>query len=191
MSEKFVCALDEREKELQKQGYVSQKAYFRIGRAIFIVEPVERKLSMEEMVQETLGTPIGVAVTLAGTAEKLAKDEELLKQIHEIFMPTGYLKITVEGDPDAGLNLAPDQILLSGYRYGLDDVIVDGQLLKTTHGSRSELLKSLVRVLEDVLEGELFWAKFENDAKFMRKIRATLAHLREIITTIQRKEVES
>jgi hypothetical protein len=179
--------LDEREKELQKQGYVNRKAYFRIGRAIFIVEPVERKLSTEEVLQETLETPLGVATIVAGTSEKLAEDEKFLKKIHGIFMPTGYLKITVEGDPDAGINSAPNQILLSGYRFGLDDVIVDGELLKTTHGSRSEVLKSLAKNLE----GELFWTKLENDKKLERKIRAMLVSLREIITAIEKEEGES
>jgi hypothetical protein len=182
-----VCALDEREKELQKQGYVNRKAYFRIGRAIFIVEPVERKLSTEEVLEETLGTPIGVAATLAGTSEKLADDEKLLKQIHEIFMPTGYLKITVEGDPDAGVILAPNQILLSGYRFGLDDVMVDGELVKTTHGSRSEVVKSLAKNLE----GELFWTALENNKELESKIKATLESLREIITAIEKEEGES
>jgi hypothetical protein len=175
--------LDEREKELQKQGYVNQKAYFRIGRAIFVIEPVERKLSTEEMLQETLGTPIGVATVVAGTSEKLAEDEKFLKEIHGIFMPTGYLKITVEGDPDAGVDLAPNQILLSGYRFGLDDVIVDGLLLKTTHGSRSEVLKSLAKNLE----GELFWAKLEKNQKLEGKIKTTLKNLHEIVAVIRKE----
>ena len=174
MKEDHVCAQDLKEQELKKQG----KTYFRIGRAIFIVETCERKQTLEE----TLETPIGTAALLAGTAHKLAEDEETMKMIHGLFMPTGFLRITVEGDPDAGLGLIANEVLLSGYRYGLDDVIVDGELLKTTHGSRSEILRNFGKFVER----QDFWAKLEKDEKLKRKIRRTAKSILEVADALEK-----
>jgi len=134
------CEQDIREEELKKEG----KTYFKIGRAIFVIDVLDRKQTLEE----TLQTPLGVATMVAGTAHKLAEDEETMKMIHGLFMPTGYLRITVEGDPDAGLGACNNEVLLTGYRYGLDDVIVDDKLLVTTHGSKAEILRQNAKFME-------------------------------------------
>jgi len=76
------CEQDIREEELKKEG----KIYFRIGRAIFIIDVLNRKQTIEE----TLNTPIGVCAVLAGTAENLIKNEETMKQIHGMFLTLGY-----------------------------------------------------------------------------------------------------
>jgi hypothetical protein len=46
-------------------------------------------------------------------------------------------------------------ILLSGYRFGLDDVILDGQLIHTVHGSRKAVFETLTKMVES--EGN-WWA---------------------------------
>ena len=172
------CAQDEREEQLKKEG----KTYFRIGRAIFIVDTTERKMSTQEL----LDTPLGLATALAGTANKLIEDEALAKEMHGLFMPTGYLRIKVEGDPDAGIAVVPNEVLLTGYRFGLDDVIVDGKLLNTTHGSRKELIKALADALErEKWHAEIAFANETADEciqrkKHLAKIKRTLKKVLEI-----------
>lgn len=146
MNENFECAQDIREKELIKLGYISQKCYFRIGRAIYIIEPATRELTAEEAKKEALNTPLGVAVALSGNAEKV--DEETAKMMQALFMPTGFLQVKVEGDPDAGIDKCSDEIKLSAYRFGLDDVYINGRLFDSTHGSRKEILLTYADEIE-------------------------------------------
>jgi len=185
----FVCAQDLREQELQKLGYKQQKAYFRIGRAIFIVEPTEKQQTKQELLVETLQSPLGVCIGANEGIEgvkKLYNDPETMKMIQRIFMPTGLLKITVEGDPDGGIgNQIPNEILLSGYRYGLDDVFVDGRLLVTTHGSRFEILNNIAEFVDHLT----FWSEIEHDDKTTKQIKATAQNIRKMAKALRKYRI--
>ncbi|MFH1520968.1 MAG: hypothetical protein ABID61_04950, partial [Candidatus Micrarchaeota archaeon] len=135
-------------------------------------------LNRKQTIEETLNTPIGVCAVLAGTAENLIKNEETMKQIHGMFLPTGYLRrylrITIEGDPDAGLGSMANEVLLTGYRYGLDDVIIDGKLIDSTHGNKAEIIKNYA----DYLENNSWCA--DKDKKLEQKMKRTAKTLRNI-----------
>ncbi|MFA5307580.1 MAG: hypothetical protein WC365_09085 [Candidatus Babeliales bacterium] len=140
--EEFVCAQDIREQELKTQG----KTYFRIGRAIFVIEPIYDK---DVLIKHDTKT-------------------DFQKMIQEICGLTGYLKVTVEGDPDSGIE-SRNEVVLTGYRFGLGDIVADGKLLHTTHGDTNRILKNIV---ERELDNEYFLAKFfDKDYKRARKIK--------------------
>ena len=156
-------ALDSRENELKKQGYVNlkdKKAYVRIGRSIFIVESI----------------PIITDKWIFG------------------FPPEGYLRILVEGDPDAGLGRCTSEILLTGYRFGLDDVIIDGKIFKTVHGDENLLIETLISELELTLKCRAF--TFSNHTKQAKKylnyakelIENSFAKIREAFEIIKHYE---
>ena len=172
----FVCAQDLREEELKKQG----KTYFRIGRAIFVIERVERD---EVTTEEVLGTPLGVAVALGPKPETVA-DPEFKRTVNELFLPTGYLKITVEGDPDAGLDLSPNIIQLTGYRFGLDDVIVDGKLLDTTHGNSRDIMRNFA----DWFETNDSWAEIHRQKRLAGKFKRIADEIRAVAEEMDKLE---
>ena len=147
MTDEWVCAQDQREEELKKEGYETpKKAYFRIGRAIFTVETITKDYSLREAV----GTPLGLVMAMNGN-EKL-QEEESLKMLQEMFGSTGYLQIICEGDPDCGF-ASNDEILLTGYRAGLDDVIVDRTLLQSVHGDHEQIMINFA----DWFENRISW----------------------------------
>jgi len=138
----FVCAQDLREKELLEQGYVSpEKAFFRIGRAIFVVDVLTKDYS----VNEALDTPLGLVSALNNPEREF--DQEMLDFLQNAFGSTGFFRIVVEGDEDCGF-ASDTTILLTGYRAGLDDVIVDNKLLKTVHGSDEDIMRNFAEFLE-------------------------------------------
>jgi len=149
------CEQDIREEELKKEG----KTYFRIGRAIFVIDV----LSKDSSLQEAIDTPLGTCAVLSGNAEKLATPEAI-KLLQQLFGSTGYLRITIEGDPDAGIGGCVNEVLLTGYRFGLDDVIVDGKLLNTTHGSKAEIMRNFAEFIA-------FSSWFPKDKKLVRRLK--------------------
>ncbi len=142
MTEEFKCAQDVREEELLKEGYVkADKVFYRIGRTIFVVDTLQKDYSEDE----ALETPVGVAARLNNPDTEFAKAD--LKILQELFGSTGYLRIAVEGDEDCGF-AGTSEILLTGYRAGLDDVIVNGKLLKTVHNSQEDIMRNFAADLE-------------------------------------------
>lgn len=138
----FVCAQDIREKELQKQGFANpEKAYFRIGRAIFVIDILSKNYTQEEAVS----TPLGLAASVNNP--DLEFDREELDLIQLLHGSTGFLRIVVEGDEDCGF-ASDSTLLLTGYRGGLDDVIVDDKLLQTVHNSGEEIMRNFADFLE-------------------------------------------
>lgn len=134
--DEFVCAQDTREKELLEQGYVNpEKVYFRIGRAIFVIDILSKDYTQEEAV----GTPLGLSATMNNP--ELGLDQEALDLIQLLHGSTGFLRIVVEGDEDCGF-ASNSTVLLTGYRGGLDDVVVDDNLLQTVHGSDSDIMRN-------------------------------------------------
>jgi len=134
MDEEYVCSQDLREKVLKNEGYETpEKAYFRIGRAIFTVEVVKKDYS----ISEALETPLGLAMGM--NRNKKITEQETLNMLQEAFGSTGYLKIICEGDDDCGF-ASNSEILLTGYRAGLDDVIVDRTLLQSVHGDHEQIM---------------------------------------------------
>jgi len=185
------CALDLREEEFRREGYLNlngKKAYVRLGRAIFTIQTEPRKVELAK----TLETPIGMAIAITGQTDKLT--EEMVEKINEIFLPTGYLKITVEGDPDSGVSSEASTILISGYRFGLDDIIINGKTLVTTHGDHYELIENLIDTLERELEGKtLIFANHTEKAKknlkkARERIKKIFKQLRELVITIKENE---
>jgi len=143
MMDEHVCAQDLREKELQELGYLNgEKAYFRLGRAIFIIDALKKDFTQNE----AFGTPLGVAASLNNPGIRFDTTE--LEMLQNIFGSTAYLRIKVEGDPDGGISLIPNEVLLTGYRYGLDDVIIDGKLFDTTHGDHEEIMRNFADWIE-------------------------------------------
>ena len=137
-----VCEQDTREKELLEQGYVKiEKCFFRIGRAIFVVDTLRKDYSQEEAVE----TPLGTVATL--NRPGLEFDQEDLSMLQSLFGSTGYLRIVCEGDPDCGF-AGNSEILLTGYRGGLDDVIVDKELLQTVHGSGEDIMRNFAKTVD-------------------------------------------
>ncbi len=138
----FVCVQDEREKELQEQGYTrADKVYFRIGRAIFVIDTLSKDFTKGE----AAGTPIGAVAKLNNPDLEFAEEE--LKQLQELFGSTKFLRLICEGDPDCGF-AAKHDILLTGYRGGLDDVIVESKLLQTVHGSAEDIMRNFAESLD-------------------------------------------
>lgn len=138
----FVCVQNEREKELEEQGYVkADKVYFRIGRAIFVIDTLSKDFTEEEAV----GTPIGAAAKLNRPGIVFAEEE--LELLQELFGSTKYLRVICEGDPDCGF-AGKSEVLLTGYRGGLDDVIVESKLLQTVHGSGEEVMRNFAEFLD-------------------------------------------
>ncbi len=138
----FKCAQDVREEELLEQGYVkADKVFYRIGRTIFVVDTLEKDFSEEE----ALETPIGTVAKLNNPGIEF--NNKGLKMLQELFGSTGFLRIAVEGDEDCGF-AGTSEVLLTGYRAGLDDVIVDGKLLVTTHNSQEDIMRNFADHLE-------------------------------------------
>ncbi len=135
--DEFVCAQDLREKKLLEQGYVkTEKVLFRIGRAIFVIDILQKDFTR----REALGTPLGLAAKINDPTFDF--DKEKLDLLQEMFGSTRFLRINIEGDPDSGIKLSPNEILLTGYRFGLDDVIIDGKLFETTHGDHEQIMRN-------------------------------------------------
>ena len=136
------CVQDERERELQEQGYTkADKVYFRIGRAIFVIDT----LSKDFTEGEAAGTPIGAAAKFNNP--EIDFDEERLRVLQELFGSTKFLRVACEGDPDCGF-AGKSEVLLTGYRGGLDDVIVEGKLLQTVHGSGEDIMRNFSEFLD-------------------------------------------
>jgi len=192
MTEEWVCAQDVREEELKKEGYETpDKAYFRIGRAIFTVETITKDYSLNEAVE----TPLGLVMAMNGN-ENLQK-EESLKMLQKMFGSTGFLKIVCEGDPDCGF-AGNEEILLTGYRGGLDDVIVNRELLQSVHGDHEQIMINFA----DWFESQTSWLLvprwetyngFSYNMKTDKKLRAKgkrLANkIKEFAEEIRRLEV--
>ena len=192
MTEEWVCAQDVREEELKKEGYETpDKAYFRIGRAIFTVETITKDYSLNEAVE----TPLGLVMAMNGN-ENLQK-EESLKMLQKMFGSTGFLKIVCEGDPDCGF-AGNEEILLTGYRGGLDDVIVNRELLQSVHGDHEQIMINFA----DWFESQTSWLLvprwetyngFNYNMKADKKLRAKgkrLANkIKEFAEEIRRLEV--
>ena len=140
--ETYVCAQDLREKELLEQGYVNpERAFFRIGRAIFVVDI----LSKDYSVNEALETPIGLVSVLNNPEQEF--DQGMLDFLQNAFGSTGFFRIVVEGDEDCGF-ASDSTILLTGFRAGLDDVIVNNKLMKTVHGSEENIMRNFAEFLD-------------------------------------------
>lgn len=184
------CALDIREEELRAQGYVkAEPAYWRLGRAIFIID----SQPIEPSAKEALSTPIGVSVVLSGGAEKLVKNAEMMKELQGIFGSTATLRITVEGDPDSHMS-GSSTIQLTGYRGGLDDIILDDKLLNTVHGSHEDIIRNFAEWLEwqtgwctiprwETYDGVAYGMK--GDLKHRKQGKALAARLRRLANELE------
>ena len=176
------CAQDIRERELLEKGYVqAENVFFRLGRAIFIITTTPIEYSQED----ARGTIIGQAASLSNPFVKFKKEHVELMQ--ELCGSTGYLRINVEGDPDAGLSLEPDKVLISGYRFGIDDVIVNGKLLDSTHGSREEMMRNYA----DAIELNKFmarvpdWDTFDGACYYMKQSPELKAQIEQVVESIR------
>lgn len=188
----FECAQDVREKELLKQGYVNpEKAFFRIGRAIFVVDILSKEFTEEEAV----GTPIGLAAAM--NKPDMSFDQEMLDWLQNAFGSTGYLRIICEGDPDCGF-AGNYEILLTGYRGGLDDVIVDRKLLQTVHGSDEDIMRNFAEWLHWQADwvNKPNWETYEGDGGYYiqpaleleEKIRAVSDAVKELAEELEHKD---
>lgn len=141
--DKYVCDQDLREKELLEQGYVeADRVFFRLGRAIFVVDTLAKDFTE----REALGTPLGLAAKINDPGFDF--DKEKLDLLQNIFGSTEFLRISIEGDPDSGIRLGPNEVLLTGYRFGLDDVIIDGKLFETTHSGHERVMRNFADWIE-------------------------------------------
>jgi len=171
------CALEELAEKFKREGYtilgLDGKVAFRIGRALFVIDVQPR----EPEPRQVLGTSIGLAIALNKGPEAVLGDPELVRKLQEIFLPVAWLRIRVFGDPDA-LPFAPDLIteqpnvvLLSGYRFGLDDVVVDGDILRTVHGDVLEEVRAHTSRILRKCKGELLIARGE-EKKMWEEVKA-------------------
>lgn len=171
MSEEYVCAQDEREKELQQQGYIANgKAYWRIGRAIFIVEETGVNPPTPK---ETLDSPLGLCAALSGKAQEVLKPD-MAKKLQMLFGSTGKLRIIIEGDPDSGIG-GSNTIEATGYRFGLDDVWIDGKLVDTTHGDKAEILRNMAHQVRGFAGVLRFGNKKEDSYKVQKRCCESVA----------------
>jgi len=109
--------------------------FFRIGRAIFVVDTLKKEYTEEEAIE----TPLGLVAKM--NDPELEFDKEALDLIQLLHGSTGFLRIICEGDPDCGF-AGNYEVLLTGYRGGLDDVIVERKLLQTVHGSNEDIMRN-------------------------------------------------
>ena len=171
------CALDKLAEKFKREGYavfgLDGKAAFRIGRALFVIDVQPR----EPEPCQVLGTTIGLAIALNKGPEAVLNDPELVRTLQELFLPVAWLRIRVFGDPDALMSAPdliterPDVVLLSGYRFGLDDVVVDGELLHTVHGDVMEEVRVHARRILRKCVRELLIAKGE-EKEMWEKVKA-------------------
>jgi hypothetical protein len=118
------------------------KKHYEIGRASFDVEVVDTPLNTPEEASKTL---LGLAL---GHDPKLLKKKDVRADCQYLFHSTGMLRITVTGDPGAGIMYDPAVIDITGFRFGLDDVFIDGQLVQTVHRDPKDVIKYVVKRLE-------------------------------------------
>ena len=186
------CAQDIRERELLEQGYIqAEKVFFRLGRAIFVIDAKPIEYTQEDARKTILGT----AASLSNPLVEFKKEH--VKLMQQICGSTGYLRIKVEGDPDSGLSLGSDEVLLSGYRFGIDDVIVNGKLLDSTHGSREEMMRNYAEKIEwgkymahipnwDTFDGICYFVKSSPELK--AQIESVVKSIRELADTLEHKD---
>lgn len=183
------CELDKREKQLQDEGYTNfTKGYLRLGRALFIVDSLEKQPSESEAWQ----SPIGVLASLQGETKF---DESTVKTLQEIFGSIAFLRIVVEGDPDAGLGNCRKEVLMSGYRYGLDDVLIDGKLVETTHGSKTQIIRYFIEQLKNLDCSVPNWETYDGIGYSLKeskeihdKLASTIHGLTEFVCLIEHKD---
>jgi len=178
-------ALDRIEEQLKEE----KKTYFRIGRAIFIIEAKTKPLTKPNIYE----TPLGATLAAVGDPE-LKQNQQLQEKLRDLFLPKGHLKITVLGDPDAGLGERKDIIRITGYRFGLDDVVINGKTIRTTHGNKFETVRNLLDEVEKILiwncehfipAEEGYYIEF--DQKEINHIKRLINELREINEKLERR----
>jgi len=64
------------------------------------------------------------------------------------------LAVVVFGDPDSGLRYV-DVVVVTGYRFGVNDIILNGQTLRTVHGDSDDVLTNCLRTAKVELAARL------------------------------------
>ena len=192
MREEHVCAQDIREKELQEQGYLkAEKVYFRIGRAIFVIDVIDKSFTEEEAIE----TPLGLTAKMNDPTFEF--NPEVMNMLQNIFGSTGVLRVVVEGDDDCGF-ASNSEILITGYRGGLDDVIVDDKLLQTVHGSDQDIMRNFADELYSRAEWGIHVPRWEtydgtgyqikNDKELVDEIKRLSGAIRDMAYRLDHKD---